>query len=79
MISKGNESVTYKLPDGTVRRTLNGVDQTGAGNTPRAIEHKPRDHGYPAPQGPPPPYDGPVYPQPHSSQSHRDPRSGARL
>ncbi|KIM68123.1 hypothetical protein SCLCIDRAFT_1209521 [Scleroderma citrinum Foug A] len=75
--SEGNESVIYKLPDGTVRRTLNGIEQT-AGSEPRAIEHVPRDHGYSAPQGPPPPYEGTVYPppgQPHSSQPYRDPHS----
>jgi len=76
-ILKGNESVVYKLPDGTTRRTLNGVEQT-AGSEPRAIEHVPRDHGYSAPQGPPPAYEGTVYPppgQPQSSQPYREARS----
>ncbi|KAL4062482.1 hypothetical protein V8B97DRAFT_1869842 [Scleroderma yunnanense] len=75
--SEGNESVIYKLPDGTVRRAVNGVEQP-AGNEPRAIEQAPRAYDYAPPQGPPPPYEGAVYPppgQPHASQPYRDPHS----
>ncbi|KAG6335063.1 hypothetical protein ID866_4023 [Astraeus odoratus] len=78
--SEGNESVLYKLPDGTVRHTVNGIEQP-AGNEARTIEHVPRQDDRVVSQTlpPPPPYEAVVgmpSVQPHTPQPQRDGRSG---
>ncbi|KAI6164459.1 DnaJ domain-containing protein [Pisolithus thermaeus] len=75
--SEGNEHVIFKLPDGTVRRMVNGIEQP-SGNDRQAIEYpSARDSTY---AQPPPPYEAaagapPV--QPRASHSPRDPRSSS--
>ncbi|KAI6149706.1 hypothetical protein BKA82DRAFT_998016 [Pisolithus tinctorius] len=80
--SEGNEHVLYKLPDGTVRRTVNGIEQT-SGDDRRAIDYTPsRNDPYsqPPPPPPPPPYEAAVAAppaQPRGPYSSRDPRSSS--
>ncbi|KAI6038082.1 hypothetical protein EDC04DRAFT_3026346 [Pisolithus marmoratus] len=75
--SEGNENVLYKLPDGTVRRTMNGIEQPPVDDR-RAIEHpSTRNDAF---SQPPPPYEAaagapPV--QPRAAYSSRDPRSSS--
>ncbi|KAI5995664.1 hypothetical protein EDD15DRAFT_2195613 [Pisolithus albus] len=76
--SEGNEHILYKLPDGTVRRTVNGIEQP-SGDDRRAIQSPPaRDGTF---SQPPPPYEvavnAPPPVQPRGSHTTRDPRSSS--